>query len=61
MALRALGAEIVHGDVTDDDPARMDAAVAGARASWRASARRISKPSDALFLFDEARGPNATG
>ena len=28
-ALRALGAEIVRGDVTDADPARMDAAVAG--------------------------------
>ena len=60
-ALRALGAEIVRGDVTDDDPARMDAAVAGCtRVVACFGAQRISKPSDALFLFDEARGPGAT-
>ena len=58
-ALRALGAEIVRGDVTDDDFDEIDAAVAGCtRVVACFGAQRISKPSDALFLFDETRGPN---
>jgi nucleoside-diphosphate-sugar epimerase len=59
--LAALGAEIMKGDVTDDDTTRLDAAVEGCtRVVACFGAQRISKPADALFFFDERNGPNVT-
>ena len=57
-ALRALGAEIVHGDVTDDDPARMDAAVAGCtRVVACFGAQRISSRATRCFSSTRRAGP----